>query len=214
VNGRIDLLPSDCRVQFMRRSRVRRWIGLYVGGVALLLGSHAWVNLGRGALEAEHAALTRQARENWERNEEAQELVGEIRDMGNMIARYNRLAWPVRVSDAINVISGVIPDSTTLTAMTLTPRQERTRIGSGKDRREETTTYLAIELEGLAPDDLAVAQVVSGLDGHPLFSTVTLDFARSREVDGVTAREFRVNCEIDLSRRYALASAPAGREGP
>ncbi|MEO1129639.1 MAG: hypothetical protein AAFX05_08045, partial [Planctomycetota bacterium] len=82
MNGRVDLLPADCREQFTRRTRVRRWVGLYVAGIAVLVGAHAWLTFGRGAELAERDALKRQAQQNWERNEEAQDLVSSVRDLG------------------------------------------------------------------------------------------------------------------------------------
>ena len=47
-----------------------------------------------------------------------------------------------------------------------------------------------------------MAQFVSGIDEHPLFSEVSMDYARFRDVDGVEAREFRVTLKIDMSARY------------
>ena len=145
---------------------------------------------------------------NWLRDEEAQALVAEVRDLESTITRYNRLAWPVRVSDAIAALSPLVPESTTLRALTLTPKGEKSRRGRSKD--EPARSVLAIEIEGIAPTDIEVARFVSGLDAHPLFAGVSMAFARSVDVDGTPGREFRVHCEIDLTRRYRFVEAPDG----
>ncbi len=217
MNGSYDLLPSSCRELVLRRTRVRRWIMAYAMVLGVLCAGYVLLNFGRDAQVTRRNTLEAQVRQNWERNEEAQGLFREIQELGSSIARYNRLAWPIRVSDTIAILESIMPKSATLTGLTLTPRIERTRGAMGKDGKrapDEVFTFLAVEMEGVALDDLAVARVVSGLDEHAIFNGVTLDYARSRAIDQTPAREFRINFEIDLNKRYAFVDASGGEEMP
>ena len=217
MRGRWDLMPESCRAAFSRRRRVRRWAGSYSMTIVLVVTVIVGLVVGNRAKEREREALADQVGVHLMRNEEARTLLEEIRELESSIARYNRLAWPVRVSDAVGVLVPVIPESTTLTSLTLVPREERvepeapSRRKKG-DEKPQTRMFLAIEIEGVAVDDLDVARLVSVLDEDPLFSTVSLDYARSREVDGLDARAFRLSCEIDLNRRYSFVAVDRGWE--
>jgi len=216
MSVQIDLIPHSCRVALGRRARIRRWVGLYALGIAAVVGAC----ISTATTEARHArerdALQRQVQRKWEQNEEAQRIWKQIQELEATIARYERLAWPVRVTDVIAAIGEQLPESLALTSLTLTPRQESTAGARGKARDKEKKpepprTIMAIEIEGMAPTDLALSQFVSGIEEHPMFRSVVLDFARSRQVDGIDARGFRVTCEVDLSARYTFVDA-AGAE--
>lgn len=214
MSVQIDLIPMSCRVALGRRARVRRWIGVYALGIGAVIAA----GVSTAATESSHArerdALQREVRLKWEQNEEAQRIWKQIQDLEATIARYERLAWPLRVTDVIAAIGEQLPKSLSLTSLTLTPRTET--LGRGprakeKKPEQQSRTLLAIEIEGVAPSDLTLSQFVSGIEAHPVFRSVVLDFARSRQVDGVDARMFRVTCEVDLSARYKFVDA-AGAE--
>lgn len=210
-------MPESCRLVFSRRRRVRRWLVTYAMTLLLLSTVIVGLVLSNAARARERDVLSDQVEIHWKRNKEAQALLGQIRDLELSIARFNRLAWPVRVSDVIGVLEPVIPDSTTLTSLTFVPREEKVAAPAKKGekkkgKKDSVRSILAIQIEGVARDDLDVARLVSALDDHALFSTVSLDFARSCDVDGVDARAFRLSCEIDLDKRYTFVAA-AGTSG-
>lgn len=209
-----DLLPNRCRSIFARRRARRWWTRAYVIGVTAALSASGLMYLHVRGLEARRATLAVRVEEHWNRNEEAKRLRAEIRELEGTITRYQRLAWPVRVTDAVRVLAPLVPEESTLTALTIVPREERVD-GSGQTVRRgsrgqggvQTRTILALEIEGIALTDDEVARFVRGVEANPLFSSVALDFARSRDVDGVEAREFRVTCQIDMSRRVLFVDA-------
>jgi Tfp pilus assembly protein PilN len=108
----------------------------------------------------------------------------------------------------VAALAGVTPERAVLTALTLAPYEEQARRGGAEG--EGPTSWLAIEISGVAPSDAEVASMVSGLEDHPLFAAVKLEFARSRDMDEALFREFRLRCEIDLSRQYLLVDAGEG----
>jgi Tfp pilus assembly protein PilN len=209
-----DLLPARCRAIFARRRARRIWTRAYFIGVTLALSASGAMYLHARAQEHRREILADRVEEHWNRNEEAKRLREEIRELEGTITRYQRLAWPVRVTDAIGVLAPLVPPEATLTSLTIVPREERLESAGGPSRRGSkgrssagTRTILAIEIEGIALSDEVVARFVQGVESSPVFSAVGMDYARSRDVDGVEAREFRVTCQIDMSRRVVFTEA-------
>jgi len=209
VIGRLDLLPQSCREAFLKRRARRRWIVAYVGVLALVVVGHSGASMVFDRVDTRRDALREKVEDRLYQNEEASALLAEIRELEGRLTRYNDLAWPVRMSEVIGSIGGVTPEGATLTALTLSPRTDRVRIPAqnGKPASERVEHRLMVEMQGVAVDDLTVARVVSGLDESPLFASVSVDFTRQRNIDGVDAREFRLQAEIDLDTRYTFVDA-------
>ena len=214
---RIDLMPQTCREVLGRRVWLRQWTGVYALVIAgLVVG--LWYAGGRASrLAARRDSLAETREVRWAQNEQAQALHGEIESLRREIERYNRLAWPVRVSEVIDTIAGVAPEGVTLLSLSVTERVERPsrrRESKGKaDEPPEPRSILITEFEGVARDDAPVASIVSGLQGISLFRSVVLDYARNVTVDGIEARTFRITCEIDLSRKYRFVDVAGVPDG-
>jgi len=208
VTNTWDMLPPACRERFSRRRRVRLWVTTYALTIVALIATSLALSLRARELDHVRNRLAEQVRERWLRNEEAVALVDEVRRLQADITRYNRLAWPVRVSDTIDAIAPLVPRGCTLTALTLAPQEASRR--RDRDDDEAEGLRLGIEVEGVAPSDAEVAEVVAGIDASPLFSGVKLDYAKSRDVAGVLARQFRIKAYVDLSTQYVLVDEPEG----
>ncbi len=212
-----DLMPERCRAIFARRRARRMWMRAYIIGGTLALTASGAMHLQVRSKEVLRGQLAGRVEEHWNRNEEAKQLREEIKELEATITRYQRLAWPVRVTDAIGVLAPLVPQEATLTSLTLVPRQEKIEVQSprieGKQAKPRRTgpppmrTILSLEIEGIAKTDADVARFVQGVESTTLFSAVGLDFSRSRQVDGIEAREFRVTCRIDMSRRVVFVDA-------
>lgn len=219
----VDFTPAEFRAAMRRRAQIRVWIGAYVGAVLVLGGAYVAVTAGGAQRRAERDQLAAQLTQEWERNKEAQRLLKEIRQVEAAITRYDRLASPVRASDVVGTIGALLPDSVTLTGLTLTPRTDRTPPPPPKPGAKKTEavvrSFLAIELEGIAPGDGDLAGLVSALERSELFDAVSMDYARSLDADGTPARSFRVSARVDLSQRFQFkplaeaAPAPKAPEG-
>lgn len=212
MNLRVDLMPESCRATLRRRRAIRRWAITIALAIAALGVGEWWLSSERSSRAREARRLGEEVRAVWEQNEEAQQLVKQIREVEEAIGRYDRLAWPIRVTEVVAALGSAMPESATLTLLAMTPHEERAprRVkekGKAAPPPAPPRVVLLIELEGVAPGDGDVAQLIEAMDAHPLFSKVTLDYARSRDVDGVEARAFRATCEVDLSVRYELVEA-------
>jgi hypothetical protein len=215
----IDLMPAVCRDALNRRRMIRRWTLVYLLSATTLFGTHWFLSLANRSMADRRDALALKMKITWSRNEVVNRLLAEISEVEAMVTRYNRLAWPVRATEAIDAIASVTPPSVTLSELSITPREEKpasrssskekTRKSAEPEAPEAPRPIMVIEMEGVANDDAAVASLVSGLDGHALFSRVTVDFTRAKPLEGREVRNFRVTCEVDLSLRYQFVSADA-----
>lgn len=212
--SQINFLPQTIVHQSRRRRRKYRHAVLLA---MLALGLAAWGFAERGqnvrprqraaALEAEVAAA----------REQMSEFV-KLRDEREMLVRQNRvkdeLSQPVSHTQVIAALDGHLPSSIGLTAMSITavrpaPRPIATagKSGSrGKAVKQEHTGPVAdelqIEIDGMAPDDLTIANLIGALSEDPLFDRVTLKFSRTTEARGVEGRLFKVLMRVRLDRRF------------
>lgn len=217
----IDLIPAACRQRLNRRRRVRQWTAGYAAAI-LLLGTGAWVLFdARQSASATRDGLASKLQEAWDRNAEAQRLLKETEQLETAIARYNKLAWPVRAADVIDILGDVLPETVSLNKLALTPREEgkrgRKTSRSTKPGAEgvETTprSMLVAELEGVAPSDVELARFVSGLDEHELFASVSLEYARGVEINERPARAYRIVAQINLNDHILFTEAAAANGG-
>jgi len=208
VNRPIDLTPMQCRETLGRRARIRRWAIAYAATMVAVAGSVVASSAGISERSMQRAKLAEEAKRRWERDEEVQRLLGEIRVVEENITRYNRLAWPLRVTEALDALGESVPGPIALTGLLVTPREEQVR-GAKAGQTLPARSLLVVEIEGLSPSDSEVAAFVSRLEGNALFSQVRLEYTRSTTVDAVEAREFRVACEIDLLAKYRFVDGAA-----
>jgi len=139
------------------------------------------------------------------------ELRHELESVQQFANRYERLAFPLQVSDVLASVVNLLPDSVTLDEVNLDagarvigrgPRSQgvaSTAVGAGAD---DPPRLLIGEVSGFAADDQQIAELVSALETTPPFENVSLDFSRSRRVNDRDAREFRLSFRIDLDDTY------------
>ncbi|MFG0274663.1 MAG: PilN domain-containing protein [Phycisphaerales bacterium] len=198
----IDLMPEASRVRMTQRRRTRQWLVLYattIAGMAL-----SWVALGVAEGRMRSGVFAQQA--NLQMVSHQRTRAAQIRQrVAQLLAeqwRHDSLVWPVQLGGVIDSVGGLVPESVSLTSVSITPRQLRRLGAPSADGSRRNDSRLAVELRGVALTDLDLAAFLAGLEDHPLFSGVAVDYAREADVSGTPAREFGVTCEIELSVRY------------
>ncbi len=178
------LPPSYVRRQARRRRRVRQFV--LAGAMVASLG--VWWLGQKGqtvALERYATALEVEASAAVEQRSELVRLREEHKLLINQVKVHRELAQPVRHTQMIGVLGAGLPDSVTVTELDMvTPDEVR------------------IEIEALAPDDLAVATAVAAISDHPLFDGVRMESSRQVERYGVIARKFRLSTTVPLDRVF------------
>ncbi len=205
----IDLMPEASRARLGQRSRSRRWIALYAGTAAFFVVAGVGLNVARRAKLPAVGELRAQVNFDAEQRAKAAKIRSQQKNIEALLNRQDLLAFPVQQSEVIAVIGEMTPRTMALTSLSSSPRRDRglarVRAAEGENPVPEFSKLL-IEVEGLAKNDQDVANFVQGLEDHPLFGQIALDYTRRTEVAGVTVREFGVTSEIDLTARYLSAS--------
>jgi len=92
-------------------------------------------------------------------------------------------------------------------------RQVRSRGQTQQDTPREPNR-MRISLSGLAPTDDEIVALIEQLERDPVFSKVTLRNSRMTKTKTHFAREFSLELEIDLDRRFVQSDTPQGGASP
>lgn len=219
----INLMPEDYRRR-LGDSRLRqRFIsyGLATAVVIGFLAIHSRVGVNR--MRAMAAELTGRAAELEAVRVEALEVNKKADAAAERLAEYYRLALPIEVSAVLTLIGREMPDGLYVTDLDLGVSQRteaasameelrqrinRTRGGKAEDRR--IVRFLSVTLTGAGLDGAQVAEFIGRLETHEAFDRVQLEFDRTKLIGGRASREFKVRFEVDLEKRYVLASPAEG----
>ncbi len=87
------------------------------------------------------------------------------------------------------------------------------KAGSSKTQKQPTqareNNRMKLALTGLAPTDDEIVAFIRQLEQDPVFSSVSLSNSRMTQTKTHLAREFRLDLEIDLDRRF-VTTGPGG----
>jgi hypothetical protein len=211
---RINLLPDGVVARQGRRRATR--IAIAAAAVALTVGS-TWVTVARHQLNdlaAKTAAA--QARLNQERERAGRDDAESAKAaaLRGLLAQGDRLSQPVSLPGAMTLLTNLLPDSVALTRLTIeAPTVDVTERKSG-NKAAPTSLVTRLSLEGLAINDLELAQVVSELGAQKAFANVKL--LRSRPVASAGVTRYAFEMSIDVPPAAAAAAedgvAQAGRD--
>ena len=204
----IDLLPESLRARSQAAVVAGRYIAaLLIASMLLLVpATHSRFQLEsardrmRAAEEQADLVLTAEAK--------ASQLRDELRETRVFIDRYEHLAMPIPMSRLIATITNELPPSATLDRIDLNAAGRNARSSVRRrglrDNAESPQRFLIGELSGFAASDRDIADLVERLESLGLCRQVSLDFSRTRNIRGRSAREFRVSFRIDLDRAYEV----------
>ena len=109
------------------------------------------------------------------------------------VDRYNKDKVVFAMGDIVATISNMLPETMTLEDFALDV--VKTEEGSAISGR----------IAGFATSDEIIASLVTGLQSHKPFSSVRMDYSKSRSVHNMRAREFRVSFLIDLNNNWDVS---------
>lgn len=218
----IDFIPEHYRKAQHRHRRIVREAAMLLVVAAAMAGWH-WTN-GRRLAELEMlAAIAR---------DHAQATQSQLQDMAKLERRretilrqtqvQRELGLPIGVTPAVSVLASLMPSSMAATHLSVTtprPKPEPKVVAipgrpapaappaSVPAAAPEPVPPMLVELTGLAPDDMAVAEFVGRVSSHPLFANVKMSYSRATQSRGLKGREFRIEMEIPLDRDYHPAKS-------
>ncbi|MEO1237305.1 MAG: PilN domain-containing protein [Planctomycetota bacterium] len=211
---RVDFLPESYRRARRARVRVLREIALVAGVIGVLLLATAAIKGQRHSQK-----LTAQRLEATLAAEQTtlglmDELARERASLRERIKLRRELSPPVSYTQILAALGEATPEGVAVTQLSMrSVRPEPEPMGEAKANKRRSNPalnepapvepdYVTVELDALAPGDMAVAQMVSGLDAHPLFSRVAMRSSRAVDVGGLGARSFSLTAEVDLDREF------------
>ncbi|MEM8783525.1 MAG: hypothetical protein AAGE65_11810 [Planctomycetota bacterium] len=227
----INFLPQSYRDRLSRRVRhVREAVAVLTAVIVLGVW---WAYDANELIELRGAS--RFAEDRLAAALSTEQIVNELEQRRTKLVDQRRLqreiSVPIRHHQIVRVLGGLFPESVTLTRLALendrpepkpyvepsadADRDNQPSFGSREQARTATTETdrVLVELEGLAPDDIAVAEVIAALSGHPLFDGVKLHASKYLETRGVAARSFRITGQIDLHRDIVWHQAESHLSG-
>ena len=205
----IDFLPPEYPKRQGHRRRVVRqgvllgvaWL-LLVGWFAARQGNLMRLNQYARSLEAQASALHLQA-------QQLADLQRQKALLQNRLAVDRELRPAASYTQIVSALSRVMPPALTLLELRLTdshgPAPTAAHGGSGPPRRGPPLVHLA--LDGVAPNDGDVADLVGRATDFPLFTSVKLLYCRSQKMGDLTVRNFRMEMDVPLDCRYLPRTA-------
>ena len=122
---------------------------------------------------------------------------------------YREIARPITFGQMVATIGALTPEPVFLvTVKAKTEESTRRRVipGGGENGRDKTVVdkfqTIHVELEGVAPSNVEIANYIGQLAGNGLFRNVKMEFSREGEIENALTREFRISMEVPLDRPY------------
>ena len=210
---RINLLPDGVLARQGRRRATRAAIAAAV--VALTVG-WAWVAVARHQLNDLAArAAAAQARLNHERERAGRNdaVSAKAAALRGLLAQGDRLAQPVSLPGAMTLLTNLLPDSVALTRLTIEAPTVDVTERKSANKGAPLSLVTRLSLEGLAINDLELAQVVSELGAQKAFANVKLLRSRPVAAAGVTRYGFEISIDVPPATSAAEDGvAQVGRE--
>ncbi len=216
----VDFLPQTFVAEQLRRQRAWRQGALIAMVAAGMVG---WFFLARVHLR-ERAVYARAVQEelnaNRNRVTEMSKLQGQRVLLLHQVKVQRELAQPVNHTTVLATLGSLMPESLAMTGMTVktlrpTPAAATTGPQPSPGTKKPAVSepdLIRLEVRGLSPSDVEVANFVGRLTEVELFSNVKMHYSRAATVRGYSVREFAVELEVALDRDYQEPMpAPATR---
>lgn len=212
----IDFLPKSYHEDRLRRARrFKQWVMILLVAVALV----SWgICRQRDSSELAGRAdsLEAQAYSTRQKQTEMTKLKKERTSLVYQLKIQRQLDQSVAVTQTIAVLGQLLPDSSGLTRVEVQthrpapiPRVDpKDKKKKRKSKRKPSANpelaqdYIQLDVYGIAPDDVAVANLMNSMSDHPLFEKVTMYFSRTDERGEFVSRRFHVGAHVPLDRQY------------
>jgi len=207
----VDFLPERIKVQRARRQR------LVTQGYLLALCVAALAVVGymrQGRINLAGAEL----RQTTKHTENVQTRLSILNSLEHQQAELmikkrisDHLGSRVRANDVLAELQRLLPESMALTSLDMETMHLNVSVSrAGKSnvsaravsasaknpRQDREVRRVRLELTGLAPTDVGVANFIGQLSASKLFEDVTMGYAKNVDFRGRSAREFRASCYV------------------
>ena len=223
--SQINFLP-DTFHRVRRRQQRRPAEFAIIGGTALLLTA-LWLHF-----SGPDSALARQSEQLDQELQRVEQIEAEQarleQERGRLTAQLliaRETYQPIKATQVLSRISELTPDPIRLVSFELAaerpkpeavapPVQAGTKkvVGNAPSKidKPRDPNRMKLSLTGLSPSDGEVVVLIRRLEQDPVFSSVTLRTSRMTKTKTHIAREFQLDLEIDLDRRFVPQDGTGG----
>lgn len=204
----LDFLPERIRLQRQRKKRLLKHVYL---GLLLILGVALLGHVRQGLVQTAQAQLdvvNQQYADVQHQVTMRQELEKQIAELHLVKRIDDGLGSCVGPLDLLSEIDRLLPQSVSLMTLDVeavqlqTPLIKDAKSGSARatgirsGSKAGTVKRVRLQLSGIAPGDVEVANFIGQLSASPIFEDVNLGYTRPVVIEGCQAREFLASCLI------------------
>jgi len=202
----IDLMPTDIRRRTQAGQRLRRFcaIGVVTVGTLVAFATHSQIR--RDGLDESLIVAQARAAQALKLEREAADMSLVRTEIEAYMQAYDRVALPMRMDTLMGRIVEALPASASLEQLLLEYEDARTH-QRGQRGSDSSGRQIVGGMSGFAISDDDVAGLVQRLEKDVSFEDVRLDYTRSREVRGISAREFQLTFMVDLDGSWEVHPA-------
>ena len=142
-------------------------------------------------------------------------------ELSRQVNIYRQLALPINYSQVSGTVAALTPDDVFLDELEVRTEQLREKrvVGvsnadrGGRKRNAkpqtivETRTIITVDIRGIAPNDVAIANFVGQLAASDLFQNVKMVYSRQGKIGNAITREFYISMHIPLDKDYEPRAA-------
>ena len=202
----IDLMPDAIRRKAMAGQRLRRLIAIGVVTMGLLVAFATHSQLRDDRLQGAFVVAESRAAQALQLERQAADMKLVRTEIESAMDSYDRVAMPIRMDSLMNRIVLALPVSTTLEQLLLEYEDDSGRRSSVSDKTAFARRIVG-GISGFAASDDDVAALVQQLTDEEPFEDVRLEFTRSRDIRGVSARAFQLTFTIDLKGSWEVGTS-------
>lgn len=220
VYSDVNFLPASyTRRQKLRSSKKRQaaLAILMIAGMAILT-VQTWRE--RAELQAHHDEQKTALVTTKQTITEVEKLHNDKAELSELVAIHRELYQPINYSQVTGTLGSLTPASIVLRGVGVETQKITTtrkmseaeyeaakkaagsRRGKVKNTVATTRSVITVDLAGLAPSDVDVANFIGELAASNVFQNVKMVFSREGEWEGRVTREFRIKMEVPLDRLY------------
>jgi len=206
----VNFLPDWYVESGRRRAHMQRMTAA-VAMLAVVLGTFIVLTRSeKHELEEYHRALLQQTAAAEGQLTEVTKLQNARAELVRQVKTYRQLARPLNVSDVNAALAALTPEAICLTELTIEAQtRERRRAvpgqvdAAGKPLyQRESYQIFRIDVQGVAPTDVQIANYVGQLAACPLFRDVQMAQSRQGKIGEALTREFRIHLSVPLDREF------------
>lgn len=212
----INFLPQSFLESQNRRLRLFREVAILCGMVLIGLALFA----GQSGVVMSVQKLVAQKQDELDAAKLRSNAVADLntaqQQLKLKLALHEGLAMPLNPSTILAAISQMLPDRMALTEVTFSADDPKPDLSAFMPKKKDPSgmdaekikvvkpqpRFMNVQLMGISPTDVDVANLVGSLSASPLFQNVKMRYSKSTRLGNVTAREFRLEMEILLDCIY------------